>query len=94
MTYIASVTVPGYMPETESPEFETISEAWNYLYEFRLMDQEALLEAGKDVEADVLEQIREARESGLHIGSVFANNYSGAEHDLGAVYSVLYSEGE
>lgn len=31
--YVATISQPGYLPDTEPAEFETVAEAWEYLAE-------------------------------------------------------------
>jgi hypothetical protein len=100
--YVATVSVPGYLPMTDEPAvFDTAREAWAWLAEERGRDQEQCELIPGDTSQFELEALSVGRarlagqllngnqEGGDGPGAVYAPTpgYFG-DHDLGLVYAV------
>jgi hypothetical protein len=93
--FVASVNIPGYLPESDTPVFDTPAEAWRYLAEERERGEDDAYEPG-DPEGfsetvDELKQRAEAVEGSelFGVGTVYGDTpgYDG-NYDLGLVYRV------
>lgn len=83
MKYVASVNVPGYLPESDSVVFDTPEEAWEYLIGERERDEDTA--APDDV---TVAQLRVARSIGAS-GHIYGPTPgSDSPHDLGLAYCV------
>lgn len=88
--YVATVNVPGYLPECEPVAFDTAWKAWRYLADERKHDEDQddmpLVEDYSDT-YHALVQLGDAVES--QPGVVYAGTPgSDSPHDLGLAYSV------
>lgn len=88
MKFIAVITVPGYLPDSEPVEFDTAREAWGYLMSERAQD----LWTAESFESPSIDatwlKLRNARQLGSP-GTVYGDTpgYDG-DHDLGLAYEV------
>lgn len=90
--YVAIINTPGYLPENEPEEFETITEAWGYLAEERKRAEDDFEEDGYSNTYHRLEELFKDAEP--ECGSVYGTTpgYEG-DHDQGLVYTVTIGEG-
>lgn len=88
--YVAIINVPGYLSEQdELPEFERISEAWEYLIDQRQVDLGDPINDEDEDDDQALAEM-EGMLDDLQLGTVygFTPGYDG-DHDLGLAYSVV-----
>lgn len=90
--YVAIINTPGYLPENEPEEFETIAEAWGYLVEERKRQEDDFEEDGYSNTYHRLVEL--SKDAEPECGSVYGNTpgYEG-DHDQGLVYTVTIGEG-
>lgn len=95
--YAAIINTPGYLPETEPIEFDTIEEAWDYLASCRREDEDNYEDVSEGYSATVnrLEsastRLLDAADLGLtpeYIGTIYGDTPGGAIYDLGLAYTV------
>ena len=93
--FVAIINVPGYVSEQlELPEFDTITEAWEYLRDERLRDLEDLMNDEDDyVEDQCADELEGMAYDEPKLGTVYGPTpgYDG-DHDLGLAYSVVRQE--
>lgn len=93
MTYTAYISVPGYLPQDDDPPtFESASEAWAYLADERMRDEDwAEPFTDDDGEySDTFVELRDrARTTEILTGTIYGTTpgYDG-DHDLGLAYTV------
>jgi hypothetical protein len=46
MPYLAMMNVPGFLPDSEPAEFDTVEDAWWYLYHERINDELSATDGG------------------------------------------------
>lgn len=91
-TYLALINTPGYLPEDEPVEFETIAEAWTYLAEERRGDEDNV--EGADGYSEIAAKLAEMAEAANpQCSAVYGPTpgYDG-DHDLGVVYTVTIKQ--
>jgi hypothetical protein len=91
-TYLALINTPGYLPEDEPVEFETIAEAWTYLAEERRGDEDNV--EGTDGYSEIAAKLAEMAEAANpQCSAVYGPTpgYDG-DHDLGVVYTVTIKQ--
>jgi len=97
MPYVATINVPGYLPESEPVEFDTAQEAWRHLADERqLAEDDAQPDAEGPYSAtydDLLDRAVQSTYQGPVIDTVYGPTpgYEG-DHDLGLAYSVEYTD--
>lgn len=87
MRFLATISVPGYLPmDDDPPVFDTSGEAWDYLADERVREEEAAYNPGDD--EDFSDTIAELAGS-VGVGTLYGATpgYDG-DHDLGLAYSV------
>lgn len=103
MRYIASVNVPGYLPDTEPIAFDTVEEAWDYLASCRRDDEDNYEDVSEGYSATVNQleaaSTRLLDADDLHLnwdytGTIRGLTPGGAMYDLGLVYTVTEEEPE
>jgi hypothetical protein len=97
-SYVAVVSTPGYLPESEPVEFDTAAEAWAYLAEERKRAEDENPDwSDHDCpfpqDCDYSDTYAELLGMGDEVGSVSGETpgYEG-DHDLGLAYSVEVAE--
>lgn len=86
--FVALINTPGYLPFADEPaEFETIAEAWAYLAEERLRQEDETEEFGESETATELRRRAEQDEPTCDVVYGPTPGYDGG-HDLGLVYTV------
>ena len=95
MLYVATVNVPGYLPEDdEPPQFETTREAWEYLADERERDEDAAADGTDGTYSDVVDTLRTYAIDAHGTGTVYGPTPgSDSPHDLGLAYCVSVAEG-
>lgn len=95
--YLAIINTPGYLShQDELPEFETITQAWEYLRDERIRDLEDPMNDEDDYAEDqCADELEGMAYSSPELGTVYGPTpgYDG-DHDLGLAYSVIRSEKE
>jgi len=101
MSYVATINVPGYLPEGEPAEFDTAAEAWAYLEGERECRESEVTNDSTFVASECLSELRRIAEAAQWAqpvsdgtGTVYGNTpgYDGT-HDLGLAYCVSIAEG-
>lgn len=103
--YVAVINTPGYLPDSDEPPpvFDTAQEAWRYLADERLFEEDAA-DAATDVSGGTPSEHYSDTASGLDKaaadpdygeGTIYGDTpgYTGS-HDLGKAYSVQVAEEE
>ncbi len=95
MKYVASVSIPGYLPEGDTPVFDTPAEAWSYLADERERGEDDTYNPGDAEEytetvAELRKRAAIARELNDTDGGVIYGDTPGydGDHDLGLAYVV------
>jgi hypothetical protein len=90
MKYVASINTPGYLPEGDTPVFDTPGEAWAWLADERKRGEEDAGDLG-DTFSETVDRLSEQDS----VGVVYAATpgYSG-RHDLGLAYCVTTATDE
>lgn len=91
-TYIAIINTPGYMPDEEPVEFDTVAEAWKYLAEERRRSEDDV--EGTDGYSEIAVKLAElADAANPQCSAVYGPTpwYDG-DHDLGVVYTVTIKQ--
>lgn len=105
MTFVAVINTPGYLPEAEPAEFDTVEEAWDYLATERrdAEDEAETVAQGYSGTVNTLDTLAASvdwstcENAGVDpltgTGTVYGPTpgYEG-DHDLGVAYSVTEQE--
>jgi hypothetical protein len=97
--YIAFINVPGYLPESDTPVFDTPGEGWAWLAQERRDAEESVYETGDSEEfSDTVTRLEENARAADAGGADWADAYIGTVHgdtpgsdslhDLGLAYGV------
>lgn len=103
MPFLATINVPGYLPESEALEFDTAQAAWRYLAEERERDEDDQSEdseygdtwhdlrilGGEGEAQDIAAVMSKHGINFIGTGCVYALTPGGRAYDLGLAYSVM-----
>lgn len=99
--FLALVNVPGYLGmEDELPEFDHVTDAWEYLTSCRRDDEDQVEEVAEGYSATVNKLEMAARgefencdlDPITGLGTIHGETPGGRMHDLGLAYTVIVAE--
>jgi hypothetical protein len=90
MPYVATINVPGYLPEGDPVEFDTATDAWSYLADERMRHED---ETEGDSYSDTYRALTDHSNLTAEPGTIYGPNPDAdADHDLGLAYCVTETD--
>lgn len=93
--YVATINIPGYLPEGDPFYANKPAECWEWLADERLRAEDATEDAGDEYSDTLFELRRRSRvaamepRASVNLGTVYGGTPGyGGDHDLGVAYSV------
>lgn len=98
MRYVATINIPGYLPEGDPVEFDDAHEAWEFLRDERARGEEdTYIEGDPDEFSATYHELdkRSKAGDGYYAGTIYGPTPgSDSPHDLGLAYTVTGNAGD